>query len=159
MFELKDVLTLLWSLCIVLPIASFVHQLGHTVMALVFGGKGTFTIGRGKTLFSFKNLTVKRLYFLDSFCQYEGLRYDNRATHALVYGGGALFNLLSILLVNFLIVQGVVEPHLFFYQFAYFSSYYVIFALLPVRYSDDHPSDGMAIYEVLRHGRKCDPID
>ncbi|MCI3987191.1 hypothetical protein MMJ63_20645, partial [Bacillus vallismortis] len=72
----------------------------------------------------------------------------------LVYAGGSLFILRSIFAVNLLIIHSVLKPNVFFYQFVYFSTYYVFFALLPVRYSEKMSSDGLAIYKVLRYGER-----
>ncbi len=91
---------------------------------------------------------------MDSFCNYGELKYDNRVSNALIYAGGSIFNLASIFIVNTLIVKDILSENIFLYQFVYFSTYYVFFALIPVRYSDNHLSDGMAIYKVLRYGEK-----
>lgn len=53
-------------------------------------------------------------------------------------------------------MKDVLEPNLFFYQFVYFSTYYVFFALLPVQYGDNKLSDGLAVYKVLRYGERCE---
>lgn len=58
-----------------------------------------------------------------------------------------------------MIANDILPEHQFFYQFAYFSVYYVFFALLPVQYADHHPSDGQAIVNIIRHGEPCDIID
>lgn len=102
---------------------------------------------------------IRRIYFLDAFCHYEEMRKNNRFSHILVYLGGSLCNLLSVLILNTMIANDFLPEHQFFYQFAYFSVYYVFFALLPVQYADHHPSDGQAIVNIIRHGEPCDIID
>lgn len=102
---------------------------------------------------------IRRIYFLDAFCHYEEMRRNNRFSHILVYLGGSLCNLLSVLILNTMIANDFLPEHQFFYQFAYFSVYYVFFALLPVQYADHHPSDGQAIVNIIRHGEPCDIID
>ncbi|TYR80761.1 hypothetical protein FZC66_10370 [Priestia megaterium] len=157
MFGMNDLPKFLWSFLLVLPLVTLVHQLGHSVFALLFGGKVDFTIGRGKTIFALGKLKIKSIYFLDSFCKYEKLRWDNRFTHALVYAGGSIFNLLSIFAINGLIMMNVLHTNIFWYQFVYFSVYYIVFSLLPIKYTEDSSSDGRAIYDVLRYGKTCDP--
>lgn len=159
MFEWKDIPTFFWAFFLVLPLVAIVHQLGHTLFALLFGGKGSFTVGRGRTLLKLGVVKIKHLYFLDSFCEYEALKFDNKFAHAFVYLGGPLFNLLSVLLINSLISAQIWEPNAFFYQFSYFSVYFVFFALLPVKYAENHSSDGRAIYDVLKYGKTCDTFD
>ncbi|MGG2088983.1 site-2 protease family protein [Priestia aryabhattai] len=158
MFGWSDMPKLLFSFLIVIPLVSVIHQLGHSLMAIILGGKVDFTIGQGRTIFRWKKIKIKSIYFLHSFCIYEKLKYDNRFTHACVYAGGAIANLTSILLVYGLIMLGVFSKNLFSYQFVYFSIYYIVFSLLPFEYSETSLSDGRAIYDALRYGKiTCNP--
>jgi len=158
MFGLSDMPKLLFSFLIVIPLVSVIHQLGHSLMAIILGGRVDFTIGQGKTIFKWKKIKIKSIYFLHSFCIYEKLKYDNRFTHACVYAGGTIANLASILLVYGLIMLGVLSKNLFSYQFVYFSIYYIVFSLLPFEYSETSLSDGRAIYDALRYGKiTCNP--
>ncbi|MBM7704288.1 hypothetical protein [Metabacillus iocasae] len=159
MFNAEDLQTFFWGFFLILPIVSLIHQSGHIAFAALFGGNISLTLGRGSTLFKIGPLEVKKIYFLDSFCNYSNLKVDNRFSHACIYAGGSLFNMLSVLMMNVLIMSDILSPHLFFYQFGYFSFYFAFFSLLPVQYSDKHMSDGKAIYTVLRYGKACDPID
>ncbi|MEH7035887.1 site-2 protease family protein, partial [Priestia megaterium] len=136
MFGLNDLPKFVWSFCLVLPLVSFVHQLGHSVMAIIFGGKVDFTIGRGKTILKMGKFKIKSVYFLDSFCKYENLKNDSRISHAVVYAGGVLFNVLTIFIINGLIMANILPEDIFCYQFVYFSVYYVIFSLLPIQYTE-----------------------
>ncbi|ADP34178.1 hypothetical protein C6370_08820 [Bacillus atrophaeus] len=154
MFGFNDMWKFFWSFLIVLPLVSVTHVAGHSFMAFIFGGKASLDIGMGKKLFKIGPIRVRRIYFVDSFCQFGNLKIDNRFSNALVYGGGCLFNFISIFTVNLLILNSVLEPNMFFYQFVYFSTYYIFFALLPVRYSEKKLSDGLAIYKVLRYGER-----
>lgn len=158
MFGWSDMPKLLFSFLIVIPLVSVIHQLGHSLMAIILGGRVDFTIGQGKTIFKWKKIKIKSIYFLHSFCIYEKLKYDNRFTHACVYAGGTIANLASILLVYGLIMLGVLSKNLFSYQFVYFSIYYIVFSLLPFEYSETSFSDGRAIYDALRYGKiTCNP--
>ncbi|MED4102801.1 site-2 protease family protein [Priestia megaterium] len=158
MFGWSDMPKLLFSFLIVIPLVSVIHQLGHSFMAIILGGRVDFTIGQGRTIFRWKKIKIKSIYFLHSFCIYEKLKYDNRFTHACVYAGGTIANLASILLVYSLIMLGVLSKNLFSYQFVYFSIYYIVFSLLPFEYSETSLSDGRAIYDALRYGKiTCNP--
>ncbi|MBQ4869136.1 hypothetical protein IHQ11_21940 [Priestia megaterium] len=153
MFGWSDMPKLLFSFLIVIPLVSVIHQLGHSLIAIILGGRVDFTIGQGRTIFRWKKIKIKSIYFLHSFCIYEKLKYDNRFTHACVYAGGTIANLASILLVYGLIMLGVLSKNLFSYQFVYFSIYYIVFSLLPFEYSETSLSDGRAIYDALRYGK------
>ncbi|WP_154989065.1 hypothetical protein [Priestia megaterium] len=158
MFGWSDMPKLLFSFLIVIPLVSVIHQLGHSLMAIILGGKVDFTIGQGRTIFRWKKIKIKSIYFLHSFCIYEKLKYDNHFTHACVYAGGTVANVASILLVYGLIMLGVLSKNLFSYQFVYFSIYYIVFSLLPFEYSETSLSDGRAIYDALRYGKiTCNP--
>ncbi|MBM7095556.1 hypothetical protein JSY36_07310 [Bacillus sp. H-16] len=159
MFNLEDMTLFFLSLLVILPLITMIHQAGHAFFAWIFGGKITFTIGAGKKLFALGPVEVRRIYFWHSFCQYEKLKHDTKIAHILVFLGGSLFNAGSIILINSLILTGMFEPHIFFYQFVYFSVYYMFFALFPARYSEDHPSDMMAVYDLLKYGKSKDPLD
>lgn len=158
MFGWSDMPKLLFSFLIVIPLVSVIHQLGHSLMAIILGGRVDFTIGQGRTIFRWKKIKIKSIYFLHSFCIYEKLKYDNWFTHACVYAGGTIANVASILLVYGLIMLGVLSKNLFSYQFVYFSLYYIVFSLLPFEYSETSLSDGRAIYDALRYGKiTCNP--
>ncbi|WP_336155925.1 hypothetical protein [Bacillus sp. 204(2023)] len=154
MFGFNDMVKFLWSFLIVLPLVQIIHVSGHSFMAFIFGGKGSLDIGMGKTLLKIGPIRFRTIYFIDSFCRYGELKIDNRFSNALVYAGGCLFNLITIFAINLLIIHSILKPNVFFYQFVYFSTYYVFFALLPVRYSEKKSSDGLAIYKVLRYGER-----
>ncbi|TYS37476.1 hypothetical protein [Bacillus swezeyi] len=154
MFGFQDIAKFFWSFLLVFPAVSILHVLGHSFMAVIFGGKSSLEIGMGKKLVKIGPIQIRSIYFMDSFCNYGELKFDNRYTNALIYAGGAIFNLASIFIVNSLIINDMLKENIFFYQFVYFSTYYVFFALIPVRYSKNHLSDGMAIYKVLRYGEK-----
>ena len=159
LFQLEDMITFFWAFFFVLPIVAFIHQLGHFVFVWLFGGKAFFTLGRGKLLLRVGKLQINQYYFLDSFCQYERLKWDSKWTHVLVYAGGSIFNLASIIIVNSMIHAGLLNPHIFFYQFVYFSVYFVFFSLLPFKYSETHSSDGRSIYDVVKYGSSCSQFD
>ncbi|CCF06953.1 putative protein ywmF [Bacillus velezensis CAU B946] len=156
LFGFNDMIKFFVSFLIILPMVSVIHVSGHSFMAMLFGGKASLDIGMGKRLLKVGPIQVRRIYFIDSFCKFGELRIDNRLTSALVYSGGCLFNLASIFLINLLIIKDFLEPNLFFYQFVYFSTYYVFFALLPVQYGDNKLSDGLAVYKVIRYGERCE---
>ncbi|TFE02087.1 hypothetical protein [Jeotgalibacillus salarius] len=152
MFQLKDIWTFLWSFMLVFPTTSLVHQLGHSFFAKIFGGSAEFSLGRGRRLFKFGKVSVHAIYFLDSFCKYTKLKYSNRFTNTLVHLGGVIFNIGSILLINLLIIQDIIGPDIFFYQYAYFSLYFAAFSLLPVNFGGGKYSDGYAAFRILKYG-------
>ncbi|MED0665841.1 hypothetical protein P4T04_05865 [Bacillus badius] len=153
MFTFNDIVTFVWAFFITLPLTLIIHTGGHAFFAWLFGGSAKLTVGRGAVLFSFKGVEVRKFYFVDAACYYGELRKERRWKHALIYAGGLLFNTLSIIIVNGLIHIGYLPKHLFFYQFVYFSVYLIFFSMIPINYGAENPSDGKAIYDVLKHGK------
>ncbi|WP_421384955.1 site-2 protease family protein [Bacillus salacetis] len=159
MFTLNDMWIFFLAFFLTLPLVTLIHEAGHVAAARIFGAKTNFTLGTGKTLFTIGPMEVKRLYFMDGWCQYDKLKLDRKWVHILIYLSGSLSNLVVILLINYLIYQGVLQAHIFFYQFVYFSVYFIFFSLFPFKTGEGHPSDGLAVYEVLKYGKKADPLD
>lgn len=159
MFTLNDIPMFIINFFLILPLVTLIHEAGHVLVARVFGGKIHFCIGTGRLLFTIGPLQIRRRYFMEGWCQYEKLSYNKTWAHVSIYLAGSLFNLLVILTLNMLITNEVLPAHLFFYQFSYFSVYFIFFSLFPYRNEDDKPSDGMAIYDVIRYGKAKDPID
>lgn len=159
LFTLHDIWTFFLAFFLTLPLVTIVHEAGHVLVARIFGAKIKFAIGTGKTLFNIGPLEVNRMYFMEGWCQYTELKYNTVWSHVLIYLSGSLFNLIVILLMNFLIYQGVFPVHIFFYQFVYFSVYFIFFSLFPYRNGEGKPSDGQAIYDVIKYGKAEDPID
>lgn len=87
--------------------------------------KGFLCAWQRKKVLKVGVVEIRRIYFLDAFCHYEEMRKNNRLSHILVYLGGSLCNLLSVLILNTMIANDFLPEHQFFYQFAYFSVYYV----------------------------------
>ncbi|WP_156854137.1 hypothetical protein [Oceanobacillus sp. AG] len=150
-FEWGDFVTAFWAFFVNLPLVTFIHQLGHYLMARLFGGRSEIVLGRGKQLFRIGAVKVNRFYFLDSFCHYESLKVNSKASHILVYAGGVLLNLFSLLLINILIMSNTLPETSFFYQFGYFTIYFMFYSLFPIQYSEKHASDGKQIINILRN--------
>ncbi|PWA07048.1 hypothetical protein DCC39_16935 [Pueribacillus theae] len=159
MFTLHDMGTFAWAFFITLPLTIIIHIAGHAFFAFLFGAKPKVEIGSGRKLIKVKHVQIRHLYFINASCKYDSIRNEKRWKHALIYAGGSIFNLSSIFVVNGLIHFGIFQKHLFFYQFVYFSIYFIFFSLLPIQYANNWASDGKAIYEVLRHGKIYNELD
>ncbi|CAM3989706.1 hypothetical protein [Lederbergia lenta] len=159
MFTFNDMMTFVIAFFVTLPLVALIHSLGHLFFAKLFGGKIKLALGRGKTLLSYGIFELRLVYFFDSECHYQQLKINNKWTHCLVHAGGIIFNILAIVLVNSSIYLGILPKHLFFYQFVYFSVYYIFFSLLPIQYGENHFSDGKSIVTIIRTGSPPDLFD
>lgn len=149
-FGFNDFPLFFLSFFIVLPLVTILHQLGHMFFATLFGGKVNMHLGTGKVLFKIGPLHIRRLYFYEGYFEYVAIaNRESRWQLILIYLGGSMFNILSILLLNGLILFREIDPNIFTYQFVYFSFYFVFFSLFPV-WHGEYPSDGMAVWNIIR---------
>lgn len=150
MFGFNDIWKFFFSFFLVMPLVTIIHQMGHMLFAKIFGGQVNMHIGSGKVLAKMGPLHIRRLYFYDGWCEYITLaEKDKRWQLILVYLGGSIFNLASILILNGLILMNELEPGIFLYQFVYFSFYFLFFSLFPI-WHGENPSDGMAVWNLIR---------
>lgn len=155
MFGLSDVLRIILSIFVVMPIVSIIHELGHLVFVYLFKAKKTtMSIGCGDTLFRFGIIEVKRFYFWYSCCSYEKLKYDRWISHFLIYAGPIIFTLAGAGIVNWLTLEGVLAPSYFTYLFIYFSLYFVAFDIIPMRYPSGQPSNGKVLLDLIQYGKE-----
>jgi hypothetical protein len=151
MFGFEDVWKFFFSFFLVLPIVTFIHEAGHLVFGKLTGGKVRIHIGAGNSLFKIGPCHVRKLYFWDGWCEYENLKSDRKRNLVMVYLGGPIFTIASMLIINGLIHLGVIKGGIFFYQFVYFSFYFLFFSLIPIEHNG-YPTDGKAAWEVIKRG-------
>lgn len=152
MFGLSDIIKFLFSFFLIMPIVTLIHLSGHIFFVTIFGGsEKKILIGCGNKLFAFRNIEVRKYYFWNGTCEFKGLKHDNRLTNTLIYLGGAIFNLVSMLIIYSLVYQNILDSSVIWYQFIYFSFYIMFFSLFPMYFSDGSPSDGKAAELALRN--------
>jgi hypothetical protein len=152
MFGLDDFLVFFRAFFIVFPIVTLIHVFGHYLFARISGCHDvSIIIGCGKKLFTFRKVEVRKFYFWHGGCELSHINVNNKFRHLLIYFGGALFNILGILIVHMFIKLDLIEASNITYQFIYFSIYTVFFALIPMDYPDGSPSDGKAIIRIYRN--------
>ncbi|OZS78161.1 hypothetical protein CF394_07980 [Tetzosporium hominis] len=157
-FGFTDFLSLLISAFIILPIVVFVRETGYIVASLFFGVKNPrITIGSGPRLFKLGILDVRKYYHLYSWFSYDDLAHKNRWIYVVIYAAPILSNILVGIVVNLLVVNGVLDDTLAFWdRFVFYIFYYVLFDIVPMRMLNGKPNNGMIIYEMLRYGKRTD---
>jgi len=152
MFGVNDIPKFFLAFFLVLPLISFLHEVGHVFFAWLMGGKNIkVTVGSGEVLFRLGLLEVRKYYFWYGFCSFDNLKRNKRFTNILIFSGGVFFNAMTTVLVMYLVEAGTVEAGMLTYQFTYFSMYYIFFALLPMPYPDGTYSDGKVILDLIRN--------
>jgi hypothetical protein len=107
-------------------------------------------LGCGAKLFTFRFIEFRICYFWYGGCEFSKINVTNRLHHLLIYFGGSFFNIISIIIIHMFIKLNIINASSITYQFIYFSIYTIFFALLPMDYPDGSPTDGKAIYRILR---------
>ncbi len=151
MFGFEDMWKFFFSLFLVLPLVTIIHQSGHLFFAKLLGCSVNIHIGTGKPLCKIGSFYIRKFYFFDGWCEYKALhqKKNSKMKKVLIFLGGSIFNLTTIILVNSLILQEFLNPNIYFYQFVYFSVYYVFFSLFPTEYVNGCPSDGKAVLNII----------
>ena len=151
MFGLNDIPKFILAFFLVLPVITMLHESGHVFFAWLMGGKNIrITVGSGKPVFRKGILEIREYYFWYGVCTFENIKRKERFANILIFSGGAIFNLLSLIAVIMLIESKTLETGIITYQFTYFSLYYLFFALLPIPYPDGNYSDGKIILDLMR---------
>lgn len=158
MFGFSDLLSLIISAFIILPIVLFLRETGYLIASIVFGVKNArLTLGSGPRIFKFWIIDVRKYYHLFSWFSYDALRRESKLAYICIYAGPILMNLSVALLLNGLLANGLLEEYKTFWdRFVFYGFYYVLFDIIPMRTVNGMPNNGMIIYEMLRYGKRTD---
>ncbi len=158
MFGLYDLLSLVTSAFIILPIVVFLREMGYLIVSWLFGViNPRLTIGSGPRLIKVGMIDIRRYYHLYSWFSYDDLKRENKFAYICVYLGPILMNLAIALLINTSIVnEWITEYKTFWDRFAFYAIYYVLFDIIPMHTFNGKPNNGMIIYEMIRYGKRID---
>lgn len=158
MFGLSDLLSLIISAFIILPIVVFLRETGYLIASEIFGVKyPRLTIGSGPRVFKFWIIDVRKYYHLYSWFSYDELKKESKLAYICIYAGPILMNLSVSLILNALLANGMLEEYKTFWnRFVFYGFYYVLFDIIPMRTYNGMPNNGMIIYEMLRYGKRTD---
>ncbi|MCP3031903.1 hypothetical protein LF817_11160 [Halobacillus sp. A1] len=86
MFGIADLLKLLLSAFIILPVVSVIREGGYLIASHFLGAKSSkVTVGCGPRIFNLGVFEIRKYYFMYSWCTYEELKVDKNWAHLLVY--------------------------------------------------------------------------
>jgi len=158
MFGLKDLLSLITSAFIILPLVIFLRESGYFIVSGIFGVKNPrLTIGSGPRIFKIGFFDVRKYYHVYSWFSYDSLKRKNNFAYICVYLGPILSNLVFAVTINALLANGMLHEYRTFWErFIFYSFYYVLFDAIPMITVNGKPNNGMIIYEMLRHGKRTD---
>lgn len=158
MFGLSDLLSLIISAFIILPVVVFLRESGYLIVSWLFGVvKPRLTIGSGPRLIKLGMIDIRKYYHLYSWFSYDDLKRKSKFAYVCIYSGPILINLFIALLINFLIAHGWAEEYKTFWdRFVFYAFYYVVFDVVPMTTINGKPNNGMIIYEMIRYGKRVD---
>lgn len=156
MFGLKDLLSLITSAFIILPLVIFLRESGYFIVSGIFGVKNPrLTIGSGPRIFKIGFFDVRKYYHVYSWFSYDSLKRKNNFAYICVYLGPILSNLVFAVTINALLANGMLHEYRTFWErFIFYAFYYVLFDAIPMITVNGKPNNGMIIYEMLRHGKR-----
>ncbi|MBB4824719.1 hypothetical protein HNO89_001943 [Sporosarcina luteola] len=158
MFGLSDLVSLVISAFIILPIVVFLRESGYLIVSWLFGViEPRLTIGSGPRILKIGMLDIRKYYHLYSWFSYDGLKRKSKFAYICIYSGPILMNLTLALLINFLVANGWGEEYKTFWdRFVFYAFYYVLFDIVPMITINGKPNNGMIIYEMIRYGKRVD---
>ncbi|MCG3087294.1 hypothetical protein [Sporosarcina cyprini] len=158
MFGLSDLVSLVISAFIILPIVVFIRESGYLIVSWLFGViEPRLTIGSGPRILKIGMLDIRKYYHLYSWFSYDGLKRKSKFAYICIYSGPILMNLTLALLINFLVANGWGEEYKTFWdRFVFYAFYYVLFDIVPMMTVNGKPNNGMIIYEMIRYGKRVD---
>jgi len=158
MFGLADLLSLVISGFIILPVVIFLREAGYFIVSGIFGVKNPrLTIGSGPRIFKVGIFDVRKYYHVYSWFSYDSLKINSKFAYICIYAGPILVNLILAVTINALLANGMLlEYKTFWERFIFYAFYYLLFDIIPMITVNGKPNNGMIIYEMLRYGKRTD---
>jgi hypothetical protein len=158
MFGFADLLSLIISAFIILPVVIFLREAGYFLASWIFGVENPrLTIGSGPRIVKIGMFDIRKYYHLYSWFSFDSLKRKSKFAYISVYAGPILINLSLALTINALLANGLLQEYRIFWdRFVFYALYYVLFDIVPMITFNGKPNNGMIIYEMLRYGKRVD---
>ncbi|MCJ8009225.1 hypothetical protein ACFFF5_12485 [Lederbergia wuyishanensis] len=158
MFGFKDLIGLIVSGFIILPVVLFLREVGYLITSGIFGVRNPrLTIGSGPRIIKFGMFDIRKYYHIYSWFSYDSIKRKSRIAYVSIYAGPIITNLCFALLINALLANGVIQTfETFWNRFIFYAFYYILFDCVPMMTINGKPNNGMIIYEMIRYGKRVD---
>lgn len=158
MFGLADLLSLIVSAFIILPVVIFLREFGYLIVSLILGVKNPrITMGSGPRIFKIGMLDVRKYYHVYSWYSYDSLKRESKIAYIALYAAPILVNIILAVGINAMLANGLLQEYeTFWSRFIFYAFYYVLFDIVPMKTANGKPNNGFIIYEMLRYGRRND---
>ncbi|MCM3759113.1 hypothetical protein M3197_16875 [Sporosarcina aquimarina] len=158
MFGISDLIALVISAFIILPVVLFIREFGYLSVTLLFGVKNPrITVGSGPRIFKFWIFDIRKYYHLYSWFSFDDIKRKSNFSYIMIYAAPILTNIIVALALNTLIANGFLQDQLRFWdRFIFYVFFYVLFDAVPMLVTNGKPNNGMIIYELIRYGKRVD---
>lgn len=158
MFGFGDLLSLIISAFIILPVVVFLREMGYVIVSMLLGVKNPrLTIGSGPRVVKIGMFDIRKYYHLYSWFSYDSLKRDGKFAYIMLYAGPILMNIVVALVINAMLANDMLEEYATFWnRFIFYAFYYVLFDIVPMKTANGMPNNGLIIYEMLRYGKRTD---
>lgn len=158
MFGFGDLLSLIISAFIILPVVVFLREMGYILASIVLGvNNPRLTVGSGPRIVKIGMFDVRKYYHLYSWFSYDSLKRESKFSYILLYASPILLNLIVAVTINALLANGMLEDRTTFWnRFIFYAFYYVLFDVVPMKTANGMPNNGLIIYEMFRFGKRND---
>ncbi|MFC5589022.1 hypothetical protein ACFPRA_08995 [Sporosarcina soli] len=158
MFGLMDLLSLIVSAFIILPVVILLREMGYFLMSAIFGVKNPrLTIGSGPRIVKIGVFDIRKYYHLFSWFSFDTIKRTSKFAYISIYASPILLNVSLALTINALLANGMLEEYRSFWdRFVFYAMYYVLLDTIPMMTVNGKPNNGMIIYEMIRYGKRID---
>lgn len=158
MFGLADLVSLIISAFIILPVVIFLREMGYVVISFLLGVENPrLTVGSGPRIVKIWMFDIRKYYHLYSWFSYDSLKREGKFAYIMLYAGPILVNLVVALIINAMLANEIIEEYATFWdRFIFYAFYYVLFDIVPMKTANGKPNNGLIIYEMLRYGKRTD---
>lgn len=158
MFGLSDLLALVISAFIILPVVVFLREMGYVIVSVLLGVRNPrLTVGSGPRIVKVGIFDIRKYYHLYSWFSYDSLKREGKFAYILLYAGPILANVIVAVTINAMLANDMLEDYATFWnRFIFYAFYYVLFDVVPMKTANGMPNNGLIIYEMLRYGKRTD---
>ncbi|QHJ69466.1 hypothetical protein [Planococcus halotolerans] len=158
MFGFRDLLSLIISAFIILPVVVFLREMGYVIVSMLLGVKNPrLTVGSGPRVVKIGMFDIRKYYHLYSWFSYDSLKREGKFAYIMLYAGPILMNVIVALVINAMLANDMLEEYRTFWnRFIFYAFYYVLFDVVPMKTANGMPNNGLIIYEMLRYGKRTD---
>ncbi|WP_180320518.1 hypothetical protein [Shouchella patagoniensis] len=157
MFGLLDLLQLLMSALIILPLVTVIRESGYYFTSMLLGAKNKkLIVGSGPKLFAAQTIEVRRYFFMFSWMEYEELNPKKRFWHGVIYASPILSCGIIAVAFNSMLAASILPNNMFWSTFMFYIFYFMLFDIIPVYLPDGQPTNGRAIFDLIKHGERSD---